>query len=195
MMKSASALAGLVLLSAISVVQASELDVSYTVSGSTGSWVYDFSLTNNLGGTNDIYFFGVELEARNIAGSPANWDPNAQSSWNTFIYSGGKGINYDNIWVDGNFPTSLLPGQTLSGFAVASTELTPRSSVRWFAFSANPVNGGTYTGTFCTMNCGAPFTNPGFEYAALQAVPVPAAFWFFGSALGFMGVIRRKLSS
>lgn len=194
-MKLASALAGLVLFGAMSVAQASEVDVSYTVAGSAGSWVYNFSIANNLGGTNDIYLFGIELGARNIAGSPANWDPNAQNSWNTFLYVGGQGINYDNIWIDGNFPTSLLPGQTLSGFMAASTESTARSSVRWFAFSANPISGGTYTGSFCTMNCGAPFTNPGFEYGALHAVPVPATLWLFGSALGLTGVMRRKISS
>lgn len=191
-MKLATTLPGLVLFGAMSVAQASEIDVSYTVSGSAGSWGYDFSIANNLGGTNDIYFFGVELGARNIAGSPANWDPNAQNSWNTFLYVGGQGIDYNNIWVDGNFPTSILPGQTTSGFIASSTELTARSSVRWFAFSANPVSGGTYTGSFCTMNCGAPFTNPGFEYSALQTVPVPAALWLFGSALGLFGAMRRK---
>lgn len=190
-MKLTSIFAAFALLGTMAAAQASDIDVSYTVSGSSGSWVYDFSATNNLGGTNDIYFFGIELEARNIAGSPVNWDPNANSSWNTGIYSGGQGINYDNIWIDGNFPTSLLPGQTLSGFKAASTELTARSSVRWFAFSSN----GTYTGSFCTMNCGAPYGNPGFEYSALSVVPVPAAVWLFGSALGVIGVMRRKISS
>jgi hypothetical protein len=30
---------------------------------------------------------------------------------------------------------------------------------------------------------------------ALAPVPVPAAVWLFGSALGLMGVMRRKISS
>jgi hypothetical protein len=59
-----------------SLAEANPVDVSYTVTGSAGNWTLDFSVTDNLGGTNDIYFFGVELSARDIVGSPTNWDPN-----------------------------------------------------------------------------------------------------------------------
>ena len=181
------AVAGLAFLGATPVAQASPIDVAYTVSGSAGNWIYDFSVTNNLGGTNDIYLFGVELGARNIAGSPANWDPDAITSRNNGIY-GGQNINYDNIWIDGNFPTSLLPGQTLSGFKAASTESTERSSVRWFAWSA--AESGTYTGSFCNINCGAPFGNPGFEYGAIAAVPDPSTMWLVGT--GVVGLSGRR---
>jgi hypothetical protein len=158
----------------MATAQANEIDVSYTVSGSPGSWVYDFSVTNNLinspGGESDIYLFGVELGVANVTGYPnANWGLPSFNSLNSGSYTGGQGIQYGINWIDGNFPTSLLPGQTLSGFRAASTEATARSSVRWYAFSAS--TGGFYAGTFCTMNCGAPFTNPGFEYGALQAAP------------------------
>ncbi len=179
-MKLATAIAALALLGTMATAQANEIDVSYTVTGSSGNWVYDFSVTNNLvnspGGTNDIYLFGVELGANNVTGYPnANWGGPSFSSINSGMYSGGQGINYDNNWIDGNFPTSLLPGQTLSGFKATSTEATARSSVRWYAFSAAPT--GFYAGSFCTMNCSFPFTNPGFEYVAHQAAPagVPAA--------------------
>jgi hypothetical protein len=185
------AVAGLAFLGATPVAQASPIDVTYTVSGSAGSWIYDFSITNSLGGTNDIYFFGVEMSplgARNIVGSPSNWDPNAQTGWNNSIH-GGLNINYDNIWIDGNYPTSILPGQTLSGFKTGSTASTSLSSVRWFAWSANP-DGGTYTGSFCNINCGAPFTNPGFEYGAIAAVPDPSTMWLVGT--GVVGLSGRR---
>jgi hypothetical protein len=37
------------------LVRAAPVDVTYTFSGSAGDWTYDFSVTNNLGGTNYIY--------------------------------------------------------------------------------------------------------------------------------------------
>jgi hypothetical protein len=38
-------------------VQASNVDVSYTISGSAGNWVYDFTVTNNIPNTNPGYDF------------------------------------------------------------------------------------------------------------------------------------------
>ena len=187
----ASVLAGLALVGAVAAAQASPIDVSYTVSGSAGNWTYDFSVTNNLGGTNDIYYFGVEMipggGGRNIAGSPPNWDPDAINSvnWSTSSY-GGLNITYDNIWINVNYPTSILPGQTLSGFQVGSSAATPLSSVPWFAWSAV----GTYPGSFCNINCGAPFGNPGFQYDAFPAVPEPSAMWLLGS--GVVGLGGRR---
>ena len=52
---------------------ADPVDVSYTVSGSPGAWVLDFSVTNNLGGTNSIYYLNVGLPTTSIVGSPAGW--------------------------------------------------------------------------------------------------------------------------
>jgi len=183
------AVAGLAFLGATPVAQASPIDVTYTVSGSAGSWIYDFSITNSLGGTNDIYFFGVEMSpfgARNIVGSPSSWDPDAHTGWNNSTSIGGSNINYDNIWIDLDYPTSILPGQTLSGFKTRSTASTILPSVRWFAWSAI----GTYTDSFCTMNCGAPFTNPGFEYGAIAAVPDPSTMWLVGT--GVVGLSGRR---
>ena len=45
----------LMLLGVLPTAQASPVDVSYTVSGSAGNWALDFSITNNLGSTYDIY--------------------------------------------------------------------------------------------------------------------------------------------
>ena len=156
--------------------------MAFTVSGTAGNWIYDFSVTNNLGDTNAIYFVGVRLGAADIVASPSLWDPNAIPSWNNSLY-GGSNINYDNIWITG--PTSsavIAPGQTKSGFEVGSTDSTPLSGVSWFAYSA----GGHYTGPGCSANCGAPFDNPGFEGTALVAVPDPSTVWLLGA--GFMGL-------
>jgi len=193
-MKLASGLSGLALLCTMASTHASPIDVTYTVSGSSGSWIYDFSVTNNLGGTNDIYLFGVQMTAsgsgRNILGSPDNWDANAVTLLNTGTY-GGTNTSYDNIWLDDNYPTPMhpiQPGQTLSGFQVEGSSLAPLASVSWFAFAIN----GTYTDPFCNIKCVAPFDNPGFQYDASAVVPVPAAAWLFGSALCFMNWVKRK---
>ena len=46
---------------ASSIARADPVEVSYVVSGHTGAWLLDFSVTNNLGGTNNVYFFGVQF--------------------------------------------------------------------------------------------------------------------------------------
>lgn len=183
----ASAIAGLALAGLVASAQASPIDVSYTVSGSAGNWLIDFSVTDNLGGTNNVYLFGVQLSGRNIAGSPSGWDPNAYSSYNSGIY-GGAGIEYDNIWITNPSGSSVVtPGQTSSGFQAVDTSSSAPQSVSWFAWSA----GSGYTGPGCSMNCGAPFTNPGFEGVAAP-VPEPASGWLIGTGLLGLGQLRRK---
>ena len=62
--------------------RAAAVDVSYTASGSPSNWVLDFSVTNSLGGTNDIYFFGVSLPTgHNIVGSPTGYIANTWLEW------------------------------------------------------------------------------------------------------------------
>jgi len=188
-MKTTSAIACLALLANLAVAQANPVDVSYTVSGIAGNWTFDFAVTDNLGGTNNLYLFGVELPARNIVGSPAGWDPNAVNGYNPSIY-GGSNTNYNNIWITSPTGSSAIsPGQTLSGFKAVSSDLTLPLGVKWMAVAA----GGTYTGPGCSFICSAPHDNPGFEgTAVVTAVPVPAAAWLFGSGLGVMSWIRRK---
>lgn len=157
---------------------------SYSVSGSSGNWSLDFSVNNNLGGTNDIYFFGVLLPARAITGSPTGWDPNGWPSWNNSSY-GGSNINYNNNWIDFDYtgPLTIQPGQTLSGFVAHDTAATAPTSVQWFAYAAN----GTYLGgdNFNTI------TNPGFE-AAAGAVPLPSSLLLFGPGLAGLAAMRRR---
>src|SRR5580704_6649569 len=49
----------------ISSVHANPVDVSYTISGAPGDWIVDVSITDNLGGTNDLYFVGIKLPNTN----------------------------------------------------------------------------------------------------------------------------------
>ena len=170
---------------------ASPVDVSYTVSGSPGAWVLDFSVTNNLGGTNDIYYLNLQLPTTSIVGSPAGWAYSSLNNpWSNTAY-GGSSLVYNNPWrVSGNGvmdPGAMISsGQTLSGFQVRDADQVAPASVLWTAFATL----GTYYGSNC-FNCGV---NPGFEGVAIDPptnvsqTPLPAALPLFISGLGTMGL-------
>jgi len=173
---------------------ADPVDVSYTVSGSPGAWVLDFSVTNNLGGTNSIYYLNVELPTTSIVGSPAGWAYSSfNNPWSNAAY-GGSSVVYNNPWlVSGMNPGAMISsGQTLSGFKVLDTDQVAPASALWTAFAYF----GTYNGPGC-FNCGV---NPGFEGVALDppatpiATPLPAALPLFAGGLGALGLLgwRRK---
>ena len=167
--------------------QAAPVDIAMTISGSSGNWVYNFSVTNNLGGTNDIYFFGVDLPSHNVTGSPSGWNPSTWPSWNN-VPLGGSSIVYNNNWIANFSSFDIAPGGTLGGLQVTDNSVNALSSVDWFAFA----EGGTYNdgGNFYSPS------NPGFEgsVSAVSAVPEPSTWAMM--LLGFAGVgfmaYRRK---
>ena len=155
--------------------KADPVDVSYFVRGEPGLWFYGFSITNNIGGTNAIYFWGVQLGQTNIVVSPYPFAPTT-TPW-TNQPSGGSSNVYNNNWCtieclqETIVALGLKTGQTLDGFDVVDTSLTPQLSVNWFAYAY----GGQYAGPGC-FNCGS---NPGFEGTAVATsiaiVPGPIA--------------------
>jgi len=202
-MKLASAIAGLAFLGTLSVAHASAVDVTYTVSGSAGNLVYDFSVINNIGGANGIYLFGVRLNVDNRVGSPVGWDPNAFPGGLNWFNNGGSATNYNNNWV--TCPTLACPivnevietGQTLSGFKVLDSGLTALTNVSFFAVAFGDV----YSGPDCSFQCLAQFLNPGFEGLATEAsvsasaTPLPGALPLFASGLAAFGTVvgwRRR---
>jgi hypothetical protein len=71
-MKVSAAIAGLALLGALEMAQAAPVDVTYTFSGSAGDWTYDFSVTNNLGGTNYLYgLLSTDFPSTSYVSGPA----------------------------------------------------------------------------------------------------------------------------
>lgn len=174
---------------------ANAVDVSYVVTGSTGDWTLDFSVTNNLNpSTMDVYFFGVQLSQSDIVASPSTYSSSTYSFDGSYwdnAWSGGSSIAYNNSWIDwqSNY-SSLLPGQTLDGFKVHITDLYAPSDVNWFAYGY--AKGAYYVGTDY-FNTGR---NPGFEGVAHAAAPVPEpeTWAMLGAGMLALALARRRRS-
>lgn len=168
--------------------------VSYGVSGSSGNWNLDFSVTNTLGVNNmDIYFFGVALDPIN-QGSPTNWG--TYNNFNPSYSWGGPNLNFGTGWLDfgTSIPDMIQNGETLSGFDVTVNTLDAPTSVQWYAFAYDWTGGGAqYLGNDHFWIS----TNPGFAGVAQGAnsVPEPATFLLFGTGLAGFGLLRKRFKS
>ena len=183
-MKTFALLASVAALALATSSQAAVVTVTDSVTGSAGAWTHNFTVTNGLPNTNDIYFFGVKMDLRNITGSPVGFDPNAWTSWTNSGY-GGSATAYNNNWIDFSF-ANLLPGQSLGGFQVLDSNTVAQTNIQWFAYAS----GGNYIGADC-FNCGG---NPGFEGIAGNgsAVPEPATWALMISGFGMVGATLRR---
>jgi hypothetical protein len=115
------------------------VDVTYTLTGSPGFWVYDFTVTNNLSpsiipGYGDIVAFGVNVGS--------NWGPgriyvsngdNWQSPGNSVQITDGSVYNYN--WETTVTEAPLLPGHTMTGFSILDRDATPQIRVPWYAYT------------------------------------------------------------
>jgi hypothetical protein len=157
--------------------------VTDTVTGGPGAYTHTFSLTNNAGGSNTLYFFGVDLSGE-ITGTPESWasSGNQNANWSNAGY-GGSTTNYPNTWCCSFGGTSS--GTTTSGFVVESA-LNP-AAIKFFSFATDGVdtnNDGHFSGDY----------NPGFEgiVGAAVATPEPATWALMIVGFGMVGASMRK---
>jgi hypothetical protein len=220
--KSFARLGALCLLVALSAarVSADPVGVSYTVSGSSGAWILDFSVTNNLNAGQDVYLFGVSLPSQDKVGSPSGWGDcpgvctmgtlNTGSPLANGINLNGPNVTFNNIWhepVGSNPSDAIASGDTLSGFEAEVNSILPPTSVEWFAIAADTTPNGTapYTGGnefMISGDCLDVFgntcavqdeENPGFAGAAGPALtPEPSSALLLGASLFGLAAFRRR---
>jgi len=168
--------------------------VSYSVSGSSGNWTLDFSVTNTLGVNNlDIYMFGVELPQINQQSPTPNWT--AFGNFNPSVANFGPNIDYGTTWWNYkvSIPDMIQNGETLSGFDVNINTLDAPTSVLWFAAALDWTGGqASYPGTDYYYSA----TNPGFSGTGTDPVPTsvpePATFLLVGAGLAGLAVLRKR---
>ncbi|MEJ0046275.1 MAG: PEP-CTERM sorting domain-containing protein [Rhodospirillales bacterium] len=167
--------------------------MTYTVSGSSGDWTLDFSVTNNMTGFpgQGIYYFIVQPNDA-ITGSPAGGWVDAGNA--PYSFAGAADATYNTAWiasgvfVNGGPPDeAIFPGRTLSGFEVLDTSAKAPTSIDWVLFSSaqSVYDGG---GNFYNNDSG---TNPGFEGTATSLVPEPSTLAILGIGLSGLLVLAR----
>ncbi|RYG32306.1 PEP-CTERM sorting domain-containing protein [bacterium] len=166
---------------------ADPVGVSHTVTGTSGNYELDFTLTNSTGNDNvNLYFFGVSLPGA-ITGNPVGIDGNFPFNPGSF---GGADFEYPTTWIDyDSYSTLVQNGISLSGFKLRLTDLAPPTSVNWFAFGYDQTNSYDGHGSFSPED--SMIWNPGFSgTVTTQAVPEPASMAALG--LGGLALLRRR---
>jgi hypothetical protein len=173
--------------------------VTYTVSGSSGNWTLDFSVTNTLGVNNlDIYFFGItNPDYPTTVSGPINWDIWPFLPVNPYNW-GGPNINFNVAWggMGGSLtvPDMIQNGETLSGFKSVYLTTDIPTNIQYIAYAYDwTAQTAVYTGTDYFNNF-LYNRNPLFSGNATMApVPEPISMLLFGTGIvGVGGYLRRK---
>ena len=195
-------------------VFAAAIGVSYTVTGSPGAWLLNFSFTNNVPGQL-LYFFGVNLPTQDVVSSPSGfvncWSTACSKTtinFSTDFAPVTTGLNetFNDLWHVAQIPNRpfILFGSTASGFEALATTLSAPTSVDWFALTAIdtlpylgneniPFSGDclSFEGVTCAVE---DQQNPLFAGTG-SPVPEPGTLGLFVTGLiGLNGLTRRRVS-
>ena len=107
---------------------------------------------------------------------------------------GANFANESTLTYSGNTVTRVLGGDDgIVGAAQSVADLDGMSVLSWVGTTLTLSNGVCTLGPNCTTISGAPLFNKGYRLVFNAAqVPVPAAAWLFGGALGALGAFHRR---
>ena len=183
--KNIKALVAAALIGATGAAAAAPANTTFTVTGTSGDWILNFDVANNLTGTDlSLYFFGVAVDGGTVVGNPLDFSSTAYGTWNNVVY-GGADLTYNGVWSNNGHVD--YAGENLGGFLVHSTSVIAPTSVEWFAF----FSGSQYDGlSGLTTEVG----NPGFGGTAPQvsAIPEPSSLVLILAGLGVAGFVARR---
>ncbi|WP_229207456.1 MULTISPECIES: PEP-CTERM sorting domain-containing protein [unclassified Duganella] len=168
--------------------KAAPIDFTYTVSGTTGNWTYDFSVTNNLGYLWQIYLFGVSLPNATNPNSTLGMTTGYMTHFSHFTENGST-VDFNVNWVDRFTYKGVEPGQT-GHFIVSDTSTSALTEINWYAYAYTGNSSDHYTGG---PHLGSAYA-PGFQglNETILPIPEPETYAMLLAGLGILGFAARR---